>query len=182
MSTSKMLLIFVAVGAALWAASGFIVNMGCFVPVYMLEGIKPDQELARQTMAAWSVIGRNVLASWAIAGALMGFVTLVLFMCRPSHEHYARTPSVGPRPAFMPMGPGPKTMAEVKVTFFVAVIGGVLGALMAVYLLPHFELPGMIVVKGVKMRVVLGGIQCLIVTVLILPFSLGIATRIERGC
>lgn len=178
MSTSKILLIFVIVGTALWALSGYIVNMACFIPVYMLEGIEPDQELARQATDAWAVVGRNVAGSWAGAGGLMGFITFFIFTCRPSHEHFTGAPIISPRPPFAPAGP--KTLAEGNAAIIAAVTGGILSALMAVYLLPHFEHPGILVAKGVKMRAILSGIQCLIATVLIIPISLGIATRMIR--
>lgn len=178
MNTSKILLIFIVVGTALWALSGFIVNMACFVPVYMFGGMKPDQELARQAMGTWAVVGGNVVASWAGAGALMGFLTFLIFMFRPSHEHFTRVPMMNYRPPFAPAGP--RTLAEGNAAITAAVIGGALSALMAVYLLPHFERPGILVAEGVKMRAILSGIQCLIATVLILPISLGIASRMIR--
>lgn len=165
------------VGTILWAISGFVVNMACFIPVHMLEEMEPDQEFARQAVDAWAVVGRNVTASWAGVGVLMGFLTFLIFIRRPMHEHFTRAPMMDCRSPFAPPA-GPKTMAEGKATIIVAVIGGALSVLMAVYLLPYFEHPGILVVKSVKIRVIIGFMQGALITVCILPFSLKI---VEKG-
>lgn len=160
---NKILGTFVVIGMLLWLFGGFIVNMACFQPIIPMEEIKQDKHLAQQIRKEWSEPLPKILCVWGLTGGFVGFITFLLFICKPSYEHTMIMPRVATEK--------PKTMAEVKTTLQIWIIGTIISIGLTFFVLPLLHNPVLLVVKSSTIRIVIGGIEGLIMAVPILPFA-----------
>jgi len=169
--------VFFLTGLVLWISGGWLASIVCFQPIIPHEVMAENKELAIEVINAWGMVTLKVVIIWALTGGILGVVISRLFMARPGYEHFSPTP----RPEGMPKMPGflsgPKTMAEIYAGFQGLILGVIIGVCGTVFILPLLETE-LIVVKQLSIRIIFGLIATLIITVPILPFSLGILKKI----
>lgn len=178
MERGTPILVFFLVGLSLWALGGWINGMICFQPTVPLELIKNNKELATEITSAWLMLQLKLTAIWALAGGILGVVISQLFIARPEYEHFSRTPKLPGIPE-MPGFSGPKTMAEINAGFQGWILGVIIGVCATVFILPLLQ-SEFFVVRQSFTRIIFCVIQTLIVTVPILPFSLGILSKMIK--
>jgi len=159
-------LMFSGVGMLLWTIAGSMVVMSCFQPVVPLETVQANAEVAQKISDAWGKVAWRVVPIWACTGAILGFITFLLLVIRPSHEHLMRI-----SPGVSGTSHGFKTMAEMRAAFQSLFLGLILGVCGTIFVLPYLQ-NDTIVVKELWLRAVIGGVLTLTSTFPILPFSL----------
>ncbi|MBW8001031.1 MAG: hypothetical protein FVQ80_03310 [Planctomycetes bacterium] len=171
---TKAKLVFFIVGALLWALCGSMVGMTSFKPILPLEELSENQELANKIMKIWLVVELKAVGIWAICGGVLGIFISRLYIFRPSYEHFSPVPKV----EGIPRGCGPETIAEMKTSFHAWVIGIIIAVCLVIFVLPLLENPDFVVVNSLHIRIIIGVIGTLLMTVLILPFSLKVLSKL----
>jgi hypothetical protein len=168
-------LTFFLTGLKYWALNGALVAMTCFKPTGLLSAVSGNKEFATEIYTAWILLILKTGIIWALAGGILGIVISQMFISRPHYEHadVIFTPPELAGPAGMS---GPKTLAEINTGFRAWVLGVVLGVCGVVFVLPLMQ-NEYCIVGSLPIRLLIGSINSLLMTVLILPSALSILRR-----
>jgi len=178
-------LTFFVSGAIMWTWGGFIIAITCFRPIIPLQILKENKELANQLAISLRLIILKTVLVWTLGGGILGIIISKLFLSRPDYEHFSPTPNVfkylflpgipeiSPKPRWLT---GPKTRAEINAGFQGQILGIIFGICGTIFFLPLFQ-NELIVVRELPLRIILGAIQSLLSSTLILPDSLDKLTK-----
>lgn len=153
--------VFILWGMALWFLGGWMTAMMMYEPA-MESG---SLEFKKQLGGEWTTIFVKHTAAWITGGVLMGFLTLLIYTHRPSHEYSI------PMPNIMGMPGSPKTMAEVNSILPMMFVGVVILLLLS-WIIPPLCHSKLLIPRPLANRLVMGCLISIPTVVPILPFSL----------